>query len=792
MRDFTLASSIALATVASVAAATPAYAQELQGSFSIAPMPLASALKAYAIQSGDQVLVPSNLGSAVMSSGVSGAMSRDRALSALLQGTGFVAVRSEAGVVSLRKQAEPKARLTTASVMNVAQQTSAAAPAPQPAQQAVVPTGQIIVTARKREERLQDIPASIAALDESLLKAARVERVDDLTTHVPNLTIVTRTDATPDVTLRGVGSFGVIQTVGFYVNDVQQFDGQTSRFRDIERVEVLKGPQGTLYSGSNIGGAIRFMTKRPDDFFEGELAVEYGTDDFVSAEGILSGPLSDDVGARLLLYWDRSDGYTYNATLGAKAGPNWIYGGRLTLEADIGPDTTATLFVDVNRQKRGDLTNLYITPDDDTYSTEITQDTAPELDRRIESATLDIRHDFGGLELVSLTSGFHSYDKKLADFDFTPMDVFVIDALRKRDAFSQEFRLGTTGTNTFNWLVGAFGQYFEISNRTDIDVAGNFFATVGEDQTRKQLAFFGNGELNLGELTIEAGLRYEMDWHELTVFETGNEGKVDENELLYRGSLSYKASPDVLLYTTIAKGFTPGDLIREGGFAIPYGKETAVSWEAGVKGSAVDGRLRFEGAGFVIWYDDRLFTTNVFDQNAGNVAVTNNIGKSRNMGVEMNVSFDATDYLTFGGALGLTQGEWTEGIITEPNSGDTNFDLDGLDVPYTPDYQGTVFADLRVPVSDDAELGFHADAAFVGRKYWNLATTTQQRAYQLVNLSVRIELPQWEFSVSGKNIFDARYNTLFQLPNEIGNDFGDGFAVLGQPRQVVATARARF
>lgn len=653
----------------------------------------------------------------------------------------------------------------------------------------------IIVTARKREERLQDIPASIASLGEQFIEDARVERIDDLSSHVPNLTIVTRTDATPDVTLRGVGSFGVIQTVGFYVNDVQQFDGQTSRFRDIERIEVLKGPQGTLYSGSNIGGAIRFMTKRPDDYFEGQVTVEYGTDDFMSGEAILSGPLSDNFGARLLLYGDRSDGYIYNAVREEDAGPNWIVGGRLTLELEAGADTTATLFVDINDQKRGDLTNLYFTPNDSTYSDEITQDTAPRLDRRVRSATLDVRHDLGNLELVSLTSAFHSYDRKFADFDFTENDIFVLDALRKRDAFSQELRVGTTGSNRFNWLLGAFGQYFDLSNRTDIYVFGDLAVSRGEDQKRKQLAVFGNGELELGDFTVEAGLRYEWDSHKMTIVPTDNDGKLTENEILYRGSLSYQATPDMLFYTTVAKGFTPGDFVAEGGFAIPYDKETAISVEAGLKGSAVDNRFRYEAAAFAIWYDDRLFQTNVFDPNAGNVAITNNIGKSRNIGFEMNASFDATDNLTLGGAFGYTKGEWTEGVIVEPNSGNPQFDLDGFDIPYTPDYQGSAFADLTVPLSDGVELGFHGDISFVGAKYWNLATTRKQDAYQLVNLSARLEMETWEFMISGKNIFDKKYNTLYQTPAEIGLNFGPpGFeyGVLGQPRQVIGTVRKRF
>jgi iron complex outermembrane receptor protein len=116
---------------------------------------------------------------------------------------------------------------------------------------------EIIVTARKRSETMQDIPESIEALGAQELANAHVTKLDDLGGLIANLNIVTRADNSPDVVLRGVGSFGVVNGVGFYADDVQLFDGQTVRPDDLERIEVLKGPQGTLYGGSNIGGAIK-------------------------------------------------------------------------------------------------------------------------------------------------------------------------------------------------------------------------------------------------------------------------------------------------------------------------------------------------------------------------------------------------------------------------------------------------------------------------------------------------------------------------------------------------------
>src|SRR5712675_1557843 len=133
--------------------------------------------------------------------------------------------------------------------------------------------GEVIVTARKYEENTQAVPESVTVIGADTIVNSHLTRLDDLNSLVSNLNIVERADNTPDVVLRGVGTFGVVQGIGFYVNDVQQFEGQTVRPEDIESIEILKGPQGTLYGGANIGGAIKYMTKLPTDELSAEATV---------------------------------------------------------------------------------------------------------------------------------------------------------------------------------------------------------------------------------------------------------------------------------------------------------------------------------------------------------------------------------------------------------------------------------------------------------------------------------------------------------------------------------------
>src|SRR6185312_1346500 len=148
---------------------------------------------------------------------------------------------------------------------------------------------EVVVTARKRTESLLDIPASITAISASTIEQAHMTQIDDIGSMVSNLNIFEAHDNTPAVTLRGVGAFELVQGVGFYVNDVQLFEGQTIRPVDVARIEVLKGPQGTLYGGANIGGAIKYVTKDPGDTWENEVSVEFGEHTTQDYQAVLSG-----------------------------------------------------------------------------------------------------------------------------------------------------------------------------------------------------------------------------------------------------------------------------------------------------------------------------------------------------------------------------------------------------------------------------------------------------------------------------------------------------------------------
>src|SRR5882672_5086316 len=228
---------------------------------------------------------------------------------------------------------------------------------------------EIVVTARKRVETMQSIPESIAAFGAQEISDAHITKIDDLGNLVSNLNITTRADNTPDVVLRGVG---------FYANDVQLFDGQSVRADDIERIEVLKGPQGTLYGGSNIGGAIKYITKLPTDDFHAGASVEFGNYSTQTYSAFVSGPLVSGLDARASFFDSHTDGYLFDPVLNRTVDGGTERGGRLTLlyKTDA---TTAALYLYYNWNRAGSGANLYYRPDSPTdYSLNITDGTQPE------------------------------------------------------------------------------------------------------------------------------------------------------------------------------------------------------------------------------------------------------------------------------------------------------------------------------------------------------------------------------------------------------------------------------
>src|SRR6266850_3201294 len=658
---------------------------------------------------------------------------------------------------------------------------------------------EIIVTARKQTEDVQRVPAAVSVLGAQQIRDAHYTVVDDLAYLIPNLNITTRADNTLDVVMRGVGGFGITPGVGFYVNDVQLFEGQTVRAEDIERIEVLKGPQGTLYGGNNIGGAIKYITKKPTTQFSAEGTVEGGNYNTLNASAAVSGPIAgDSLGARLSLFDTTSDGFVFDPTLNRHLGRDQQRGARLTLEYQPNDKTDAAFYLSGFRQ-RSDNENLYYAAvDSSTYSRTTTANVSPHFNRDIYSPTLQIEHALGAVvRLTSISSYFHSDIDARADGDHRAAPFFDVTQRFLKNNWSQELRLASAQGWSWRWVVGAFYQSRESRDyeaNTQMlsivtgDPADDGVFVSASQHSRKEYALFGNASYDVGPWTLEVGLRTDHFRNRLTDTIAAIAYQRSGSETLPKASISYHFTDDVMGYATVTRGLQPADVLQSHAEISTYDSEKTENYELGLKSAFLDRRLRFNVAAFYIDYDNRLFST---IDGATLQEVTRNVGPSRNYGVEVDAAARVTGALTLSAAFGVTRALW--GNIPgyyNPNT-DTTINLVGLKAPYAPSYQGTLTLDWTHSFSNAMSLSARIDASFTGPQWWNISDDYSQEAYQVVNAGVRFDLSShWQLAANIRNLFDEQYNPVFAGGPDIGSPFNT--AGFSRPRQWFISATCKL
>lgn len=380
---------------------------------------------------------------------------------------------------------------------------------------------EIIVTARKRAESILEIPESVASLSGFELEQAKVERIDDISGRISNLNLSTRADGNPNVTIRGVGSFGNTQGVGFYVDGVQIVTDSSARFGDIERLEVLKGPQGTLYGGSNIGGAVKLVTRRPDlSDVEAKLVASFGDQETRDYSGSVNLPLARDRAAvRLFGYYVEDDGFLEAKNpirLNGESNAGvvfWPSNNVCGVPFDFGVEPANSPCGSIpniaerwrehpqEREEKGarlsflanltDDVELFVTgryydfdggnnnwrveqPNNLTFSRERELTFAGRRRMETEAGTLELNWDVGPAVLTYLGSLTHMDREDTSDLDVTSEVGFDLYRPEWTRFYTHELRATSSGEGPWEWLVGLFHSL----KKNDWNSFANFYATT--------------------------------------------------------------------------------------------------------------------------------------------------------------------------------------------------------------------------------------------------------------------------------------------------------------------------
>ena len=626
---------------------------------------------------------------------------------------------------------------------------------------------EITVTATKIKTNFWDYAGSLTVMDESFLEDHGIEGVGDLTRYVPNVYFKKATSSN-SIVIRGLSTIdtSLFDPAGLYVDDVAypisyMIDQQLF---DVERVEVLRGPQGTLYGRNSESGVINLVFREPDNEFRFKLYGQFGS--YMTARGgfSASGPMVEDtLFYSLSFLGDRTDGYMENDFRDEKdvAGNKAISGrGKLrwtpNLEWDI------SLALDASSEEKGVSTLRYEDGPNatDWYKVNANEDDQAQVDQFGQVAKIK---RFGlDTEFTSITSHRNYHRDFKHDSDRTSTALGYADMDLARDSWSQEFRLASSGEKRLTWLVGLFGS------REDLDVDFDFNHVmpmmVKKRATESQLenaAAFGQVTYELTDrLALTGGLRVDFtrNWgkQKYTPF-TGlvqYEDELEETNWLPMASLSYDLNRHLTAYATYSQGFlAPGFNYFSGTDKdnLSYDSEHTANYEIGLKTNWLENRLTANLAVFHTEITDKQVREEIPGAGVGVWKFTN-AAKAHATGVELEMDFHPTKEIGIFGGFGYTSTEvddWTtttSGVIT---------DYSGKQLPWSPEIT------YNIGASYNHQSGFFGlvDLSGGGVQYFDAANTLKDDGFNILSGRLGYRTEKIEVALWCDNIFDDRYAT---------------------------------
>lgn len=619
---------------------------------------------------------------------------------------------------------------------------------------------EIVVTAQKREQSQQDVPISVAAFSGEMASTAGAYNITGINGIAPNIVLQTEglVPNVPMFSIRGMShsdpdpnSDPKISTVidGVYVPYVA---AALLDLFDLERVEVLRGPQGTLFGKNNLAGTVNITTARPSGELGGRVRATLGENGLRHYRARLDSPSFADgaLAAKLALSKRDYDGYSTNITTGSDLGGNDVIAGRGTVSFMPGGAFDATLIVDYTKDETdGPAGHSLGVPAIDGEVYESAQSFDPYIETETTGVTLQSNWDVGG-GAIALVAGYRDLEYfNRGDFDGLPNDP-GLDVSRdfEGDYQSLELRYSSPLEERFDYVTGVYfikNDWQQVNNVIVNPVVGTF--GINEQDTRSY-AVFAQGNYHLTEaLTFTLGGRYTRDEKDYSLFSQTLIGgtpaaefdvALDDtwNNFSPRVALEFRPADNVLTYASISRGYKGGGYNSRGTLPEnigPYDEETVTAYEIGLKSDLLDGMLRINGALFLNEFED--LQSSVTRQGAVRTEnITTNIAEVETSGVELEVTWLATERLRIGANLAYLHSEFTEfcddvdgpspmpfesdcgGPITPVTvNGATQFlvaeDQTYLDLANAPQVNGSLLLDYDIPLRTGT-LQLHGDVRY--------------------------------------------------------------------------------
>jgi iron complex outermembrane receptor protein len=644
---------------------------------------------------------------------------------------------------------------------------------------------EIVVTAQKRPELSQDVPISLTVIPQQTLEDAQIDSFQKIANNTPNFSFFPTNAGGSDFSyysLRGLNNFNFLvsqDSVGYYIDDVPfDFGGFLDLgLLDLERVEVLRGPQSTLYGRSSPAGVVNIVSRPPTNTSELRVAGGYGNYNFREAQLSYSDAiLPDRLAFRLAGAYRARDGVFENVTLDRSVGEREQRLGRAELLWTPSKEWSVSFNAYVNDSNNGDP--VFTQQDaDDPFKTSKAVDGFVRLNS--DTQALRIGYNGTGFRATSITARRFSGQNVLAGDSFDPPQDFVRSVIDfKSTVWTQEIRFQSPeNADRFRWLLGGYyeSRSFDADDAFDYtELGATLFGlpSAGQnrviaDQLRTNYALFGQVDYKpIKPLTLFAGLRYESSVFNLDrqrTFETPTSVTIlnprvqeedSSSEFIPRFGLQYHFSPNVMAYATIAKGYRPAgfNYRADTDDTRSYQEEKTWTYEAGVKSS---------------WFGNRLIANlSVFHNDVKDyqVLLVDEFGFFRNIvgadvkatGLELELTAQPMKGLEFVAGLGYVDSRFKR--YQNPLIGS---DFSDNRVPFAPNITYNMAAQYRAPMGIFARL----EVRGYGKTFFDDANQVKQDPFALVNLRLGYEWRNYGIYAFANNLFDTRYIISgFQFP----------------------------
>jgi iron complex outermembrane receptor protein len=613
----------------------------------------------------------------------------------------------------------------------------------------------IIITANQREENLQDVPVSAASLSNDEISSifSSGDDVVSLAARVPALYAESSNGrVAPRFYIRGLGNtdfdLAASQPVSVIMDDVvmENVVLKSTPIFDVDRVEVYRGPQGTLFGRNTTAGIIRFTSRRPTEATEARLAASYGSYGTATVDAAVGGTLMPGVQVRASGLWQHRDDWIDNTRVAGKENLGGYDETAGRLQVAFKPTDALDVLLNVHGRELDGTAAVFranvITTGTNGLNANYDRDTVSfnQGGGNPQSysgwgTSANIAYDFGDMVLTSITAYENTNGLSRGDIDggvagvgpgFIPFDSDTQDSIDDLDQTTQEFRLASDTGGPLTWQTGAY--FFDADFTVTTVGPFGFPPSTTVTHSNKAWAVFGQASYAVNEaLSVTGGLRYTNDDKDFSVAAApSNNISISDEHVSWDLSAMYALNDDMSVYARIADGFRgPSIQGRNVAFFAPPSaaqSETVISYEAGFKSTLLNDTLRFNGAAYTYEVSDIQLTA---VGGAGNLVQLINADKGKAWGLEVDAEWAPLDNLVFTGGFsyvdseiddpGLAVGVCAQCTVTDPLNGLGQALIDGNPFPNAPETIANLTARYSIPWGSDGELFAFTDWAYQGK-----------------------------------------------------------------------------